>query len=342
MAAVTSWSSRTRIAAAPTALRLRLDDEATLRYVFSDWEAACGVRSNHGAQVEALTNGVFREAVHQTSSERQRRREGAAKVPLAERNWSTVTAKPTKSGGAGFPLRTELVQGSASRYDDPRTVRVTIAPPEEWSLLPNRIAGPSGPVKRSGVLAMYRALQSLEAHGAGGARTMVVLYRLYGPRDPGADYLTFGDVAPIVHMTPRAAELAARATAAMREARAEGHASALEPAALQAERLAILDRATIGDNVVRGGRRLDAETVARLRARLLELDGIEANRDRFERRAETDRSVVEPRPALEEALRTRSGAEKRFLRDEVTAQASQLRTRAHNALRSALGREARS
>lgn len=288
MAAV-AWSSRTRIAASPVELRLRLEDEAALRFVFTDWERAAGVRSNHTAQVEALTSGVHRQVVHELAGERQRARERAVKIPLSDRGWPTITARPVRPTVAQFPLRTIRIEGDRL---DPAPVRCTVAPPEEWALLPAVVRGPSGPLRRTDVVRMYRALCELERRGD--ARNVVVLHLLYGQRSPGADYVAFGELAPIVHMTRAAAEVAARATMALR--RQLG--SRFVPEALEGEERDVWVAAW----------------------------------------AAKDRTVVEPRRAVDDALHKGQAGERKFLRERLAAEAGQLRTRAHGALRSALGR----
>jgi hypothetical protein len=47
---------------------------------------------------------------------------------------------------------------------------------------------------------IYRALVVMAERGQ--SRELVVLHRLYGPRNPLAEFPVFGDVAPVIDMTP--------------------------------------------------------------------------------------------------------------------------------------------
>lgn len=298
---VGGWSSRTRIIQAPVALRLRLDDEATLRFVFNDWEGVAGVRSNYAAQVEALANGLFRRAVALETRREQRRKERSGsirialatgnlsvrkKVPLALRGWPTVSAKPTRVGAGGFPMRTVTVPGDRVMPDP---CIVTVAAPEEWALMPRSIPGPQGPIRRRRVVEMFRALRRVEEK-AGGGRMLVVLHLLYGPRSPMADYLVFGELAPIVHMTSAARETVRTLTTEDREAFAEHIVAPDAP-----------------ERDVRVAAKADAQSWE-----------------------------VSARTAVDRALHTWPKERRKELRDRLAREAGLLRTRAHNALRDAM------
>lgn len=281
-------------------IRLDAETENTVRYVFCDWESAAGVRSNHGAQVERVAAGIFREALHLESGAAKRRREAQGVVspvsgtfypggiPRSERGWRTETARPTGASGGGFPLRTITISGRAYADDDGVPVRCTVGAPERWAMLPRALPGHRGPVARANVIRVWRALRSLEARSSLGPRLLVALHMAYGQRDPSADYHAFGDVAPLVHLTDAAHELAVKATKAERRARAEADA----PSALsETER---------------------AEWIVR--------------------RIAKDRGVVHPRAAVAAHLERLKGPERRLAVQELGADARRLLTRASNAL----------
>lgn len=152
-----------QVAAQLSRLRLRPDDEEALRFFFNDFEAACGVRSSHGAQVEALLNPR-----------------------------------------SGAPAPTTIVVDG---------VKCPVAIQERWVLdRPKR--------QRDRVHAVYRAIGRMHEDGEG--KLVVVLWRMYGPKDPNAPYVTIGELAPLAHYTATARALGARATARLRKERGFG------------------------------------------------------------------------------------------------------------------------
>lgn len=307
-----------RASASIGVLRLDAEIENTVRYVFCDWEAAAGVRSNHGAQVERVAAGIFREALHTETRAAQRVNEARKqtlddavdeaveraggvrlalsegnfrvrdRIPLSERGWSRVTAKPSGASTGGFPMRTITIGGKAFHDDDGTPTRCTVAATEQWAMLPRSLPGHRGPVRRTRVVEVWRALRALETRSTAGPRLLVALHMAYGPRDPAADYHTFGELAPLVHLTDVAWELAAKATKAERRARAE---AAVEPGIEDEARAAVI-----------------ASWVA------------------------NDRVTVYARTAVAAHLDRLKGADRRIAVSELTADARKLLTRASNAL----------
>jgi hypothetical protein len=313
-------------AASVAHMRLRLDDEEHIRYVFCDWERDCGVRSNQEAQVNALQDRTFKRTVDAAERELRRASETggirlalassnfARKVPLADRGWSKLTAKPGKSSG------------QAVRFD-------RMAQPERWTMTKNREH------VRDPALRAYRALHAMNEAGLG--RHVVVLFKLYGPRDPAADYLRFSDWAPIAHMTPAAREIGDRATKHLRRDIAERFAGAITTRAHGAEatRMAIIDRALLAEPAV--GERphalplLDTSGVAAAHVRLAAIDQAEAMAGHLgewtAKRAAGERATIEPREALDVHLRKIDPSEREALEDKVGIQAAVLLGRAATA-----------
>lgn len=317
-----------------THLRLRLEDEDTLRYVFCDWETDCGVRSNHTAQVEALVDRSFRRSIDAAEREIRRERDKGGirlaldaprsrKVPLALRGWPSENVRISKNSGPTVRSDRE-------------------AQPQRWT---HAKQGAGGRNFRAKILAGYRALVAMGERGAGGH--VVVLFKLYGPRDPAADYLRWPDFAPIAHLTKTAEALAVRATKALRRSIAEGHAARLPNLlgheAIQAERLRILDRLLSEKPCLA----LTLEQVHLFDKRLEELDRVEKSAATFDlagwiaRRAEAERATVEPRHALEAHLRHVGTAERDELVHAVDADAGVMVARAATAFYSARAELAR-
>ena len=212
--------------------RLELDGQTAnaVRYVFTEWERAAGVKSNFGAQAERLAAGIYREALHSVAAERKRTKERTGirlaldahefhvrKIPLSDRGWSTLTAKPSGASSGGFPMRTVQIAGDKNGPDWAKEpVLVTVGSTEEWALLPAVVRGWDGPVNRRRVVEVYRAIAALEQASAEGPRLVVALNLMYGQRSPAADYQAFGDIAPLIHLTKVALGLATKATQALR------------------------------------------------------------------------------------------------------------------------------
>jgi hypothetical protein len=191
-----------RAGARPTRLRLANDDAELLRFTFCDLERVAGVKSSHEDQIAALS----REHGDMKRSDRVVAWLEGRGLKYSERGFSKVNARPMQSGcSARFPMR--MVQLEGDRVD-PEPVRVSWAPQDEWVC--------RAPVKlREGVRRAWLTLRELAPKSP---RLLSVLWKVYGPRDPNADYTTFGaEIAPLVHLTATAEGLAERATLRARE-----------------------------------------------------------------------------------------------------------------------------
>ncbi len=324
-----------KAAAVVSFTRLRLTDEDGLRYVFNDWERDCGVKSNQEAQVNAVMDRSFQRTVHESEKVIRKIADGTivlpghvaaptgrTRTPLSERGWSPLTARPGKIAGAA--VRVEQM-----------------AQPERWTLM-HEGKGKGGASLRRRTLFCYRALVVMGDRGEG--RHVVTLFKLYGPKDPAADYLLLGDWAPIAHLTPTARELAVKATRVLRRAIAERHGEALETAAIGAQnrRMAMVDRASIPRTeegrksalLLRPGQGAvlleELEGIARAEA-VTDIDAWKA------KRAEADRSFVEPRHALHEQLRKLAGAERKELVYTLQRESGRMLARAATSFYAATG-----
>lgn len=134
-------------------LRLPPDEERLLRFLFCDFEAACGVKSTLAGQIALLESG-------------------------------------TRTDGGG-PLVGEDMLYQPERWADGSA--------RKWGVTRDAVA------RRRGVL---RTLADRDD------RHVMVLYRAYGPRDPSAPWLTFGqELAPLACLTRAADELGVRRVA---------------------------------------------------------------------------------------------------------------------------------
>lgn len=182
-------------------LRLVQEDQELLRFTFCDMERVAGVKSSHEDQIAALS----REHGELRRSDRVVAWLEGRGFKYSERGFSKVNVRPMQGGNsARFPMR--MVQLEGDKYGPP--VRVSWAPQDEWVCRAPRAL-------REGVRLAWLTLREM---GPKTPRLVSALWKVYGPRDPAADYTTFGaELAPLVHLTATAEGLAATKTAKLRE-----------------------------------------------------------------------------------------------------------------------------
>lgn len=293
-------------------LRLQIADEDSVRYVLNEWERDCGVKSNHQAQVNAIVDRNFRRTVDAVAKEQRGIADGAIRrprhvrdartrrPPLSMRGWPTeLTAKPGKAG-ASAPVRHGVHFA-----------------PELWTLRHEGDGRSRAPERqrRHTTIETFRTLKRMNDDGRD--IDVVVLWKLYGPTDPAADYVVFDRVAPIAHLTATARALGEKATKAHRREIAERFAAPLARAiaSVQDSRLGLIDRALAAPGSPLAIAPGDLPLFQR---QLEELERCEklAGTNMAEwtaKRAAAERSSIEPREALRLALAKPSSSERSAL-----------------------------